>query len=176
MATPEVYYTWIPRGHGPRCARSCLVPVPATASATISPSASARRLRAEATQAPGPGDVGAGGTGRGGAGSRGHPLDPGAPGGHLLQRPAHALRCVQTRTFGTCFATFFPFVHAYVVVVASAWLTEEELVSRGRREARADQAPQVGQGVAVHDQVRRHLHPRRRRRARRGAPQRQEVK
>jgi hypothetical protein len=70
----------------------------------------------------------------------------------------------------------FPFVHAYVVVVASAWLTEEELMSRGRREARADQAPQVGQGVAVHDQVRRHLHPRRRRRARRGAPQREEVK
>ena len=48
-------------------------------------------------------------------------------------------------------------------------------LGRGRRQAGADQAPQVGQGAAVHDQVRRHLHPRRRRRARRGPPQRQEV-
>jgi hypothetical protein len=134
----------------------------ACATVSLSPKS---RGHAASGQPPDPVDVGAGGAGRGGAGSRGHPLDAGASGGHLLQRPAHALRCVRAFV-QICFATFC----ACMLSVA-----DEELVSRGRREAGADQAPQVGQGAAVHDQVRRHLHPRRRRRARGGPAQRQEV-
>ena len=62
-----------------------------------------------------------------------------------------------------------------LLCMRSVGVADEESVSRGRRETGADQAPQVGQGAAVHDQVRRHLHPRRRRRARGGPAQRQEV-
>lgn len=104
---------------------------------------------------------GGAGAGRGGvrAGGR-HPLYAAAAVGELLQHPANALRYVP-----------IPFTSTRGVTGDQApYKLMMEARCRGRQGAGEDQAPQIGQGAAVHLQVRRHLHPRRR-----GPPQRQET-